>query len=95
MPTIYGHLKPNYRLFHWARSRQDEIKKEIDQLNLETGLLDQVVADCKEKVCPTCMGEGVVMKPIPGCECDGPRQHTCDTCKGSGTPVASTEQAQT
>lgn len=84
MPTIYEHHKPNYRLYAFARGRMAEIDKQIRQLKLERGLMEIVVADCKAKVCPDCDGEGIVMKPIKGCECDGPRQHTCETCNGTG-----------
>jgi hypothetical protein len=84
MPTIYAHQRPNYRLYTWARERMREIDEQISQLTLERGLMETVAADCKAKHCSDCDGEGIVMKPIPGCECDGPRQHTCERCKGTG-----------
>lgn len=88
MPAIYAHHKPNYRLLHFALSRKSEIKKEVEQLQLEDGLMDQIVAMVKRKACPSCGGECTIMAPIPGCECDGPRMHTCPQCNGSGDPKA-------
>lgn len=84
MPTIYSHQKPNYRLYTWARERMREIDEQAEQLKLERGLMETIAADCKAKHCPECDGEGIVMKPIKGCECDGPRQHTCERCNGTG-----------
>jgi len=94
MPTIYEHHKPNYRLYAWARGRMDEIDEQMRQLKLERGLMEAIAADCKAKHCPDCDGEGIVMKPIKGCECDGPRQHTCERCNGTGGVPPSPEPQQ-
>jgi hypothetical protein len=88
MATIYRHHRPNYRVVSWALNRRAEIAKAIEQLQLEDELMQRLAEDYKAKACPTCWGEGSVMKPIPGCECDGPRQHKCDTCNGTGETLA-------
>lgn len=86
MPTIYGYQKPDRRVLNFAYGRQQEIKKQIEQLQLEHDLMQRILDQFDPLVCPTCKGEGSVMRPIPGCECDGPRMHTCDTCAGTGKP---------
>jgi DnaJ-class molecular chaperone len=84
MATIYAHHKPNYRMGAWAYSRRAEIREAVAQLQLEEALMTRIIADYAAKSCPACLGAGNVMKPIPGCECDGPRQHTCELCNGTG-----------
>lgn len=86
MTRIYAHKKPNDRMLSWARGRRDEIKEAIQQLQLEDGLMVQIIGKFEKDVCSVCQGEGSVMRPIPGCECDGPRMHRCDACKGTGEP---------
>lgn len=82
MPTIYSHQPPNNRLLNFTYGRIQEIKERITQLKLEMGLMEMVLKEFDKKVCPDCKGEGIVMICEPGCEIDGPRQHTCPTCKG-------------
>lgn len=89
MATIYSHHKPNYRMQSWAYARRTEVRKAIEQLQLEEELMTRIIADYAAKACPVCLGAGNVMKPIAGCECDGPRQHTCEMCKGTGEPQSS------
>lgn len=87
MPTIYSHQKPNNRILDWAYNRQHEIDKLIEQLQLERDLMQMILDKFDPLVCPTCKGSGHVMRPIPGCEYDGPRMHKCDTCNGTGEPM--------
>lgn len=86
MPTIYAHQKPNNRMLNFAAGRRKEIADAIEQLKLEDKLMEQIIDRFKELVCVKCGGAGNYMALIEGCECDGPRQHTCEVCKGSGKP---------
>lgn len=86
MPTIYAHEKPNNRMLNFAAGRRQEIAKAMEQLKLEDELMVQIIDKFKTLVCARCGGAGNYMAPIKGCECDGPRQHACEVCKGSGKP---------
>lgn len=87
MPKIYKHQQPNRRVIVFARARQAEIENEIEQLQLEHELMQKILNEFEPSVCPACKGEGSVMRLIEGCECDGPRQHTCEKCNGTGKPT--------
>ena len=86
MPEFYEHQKPNERVLYVAQVRLKEIKDRIEQLRVEEKTWKTIIKRFEPLVCPDCAGEGHVMKLIKGCECDGPRMHTCDTCGGSGKP---------
>lgn len=86
MPVIYSHQRPTEQLLNWCGSRRVQIDKEIEQLKLEANLMTMIMDKFVADVCNECGGSGHIMKPIPGCECDGPRMHTCDKCKGTGMP---------
>ena len=90
MATIFNHQKMPYRLVNWARLRKKELGEQIAQLQLESELMAATIARFEGDLCGDCGGAGNVMKPIKGCECDGPRQHTCETCKGTGRACHST-----
>lgn len=80
MATIYRHMKLEARTIDYAGRRICEIDNQMDQLKLERELLLDIQTRYRTYVCPTCAGQGTIMKPIEGCECDGPRQHPCPTC---------------
>ena len=84
IPSIYSHQKPNNRVINFAYNRQLEIKNEREQLDLEYELMQMIIDQFKTLVCRGCYGAGTVMRVIEGCECDGPRLHTCDRCGGTG-----------
>ncbi len=88
MANVYTYLKPNARMLSWANQRRYEIKKQIEALKEEDGLMAELEAKYKTLNCQTCYGEGTVMRLIEGCESDGPRSHKCDTCGGTGDPKA-------
>jgi hypothetical protein len=70
------------RTIDYAVRRIREIDDQIEQLRLEREMMVNVRDLYLAMVCPTCKGQGTIMKPIEGCECDGPRQHPCPSCKG-------------
>lgn len=84
MPEIYEHQIPYRRMINFADVRIREINKQLKQLQLEKQLMQMIFEKFEPLVCPDCMGEGHIMKPIPGCEIDGPRLHHCETCDGKG-----------
>lgn len=87
MPRIYEHEHPIRRTLGFALGRRREIKEQMEQLRLEDSIMVSVIEKFTPLLCPTCNGEQYVMIPIPGCECDGPRMHTCPACKGTGLPA--------
>lgn len=87
MPTIYEHQRPKRRIINFTYARTKEIDKQIEQLQLERDLMQEILDKYEPLVCQDCLGEGSIMKPIEGCECDGPRLHQCETCKGTGELV--------
>lgn len=87
MAEIFQHQKPNERIVSWATRRREEIRKQLAALGTEDVMLSDILARVKPLVCHVCDGEGYVMRPIPGCECDGPRMTKCTTCKGTGNPT--------
>lgn len=84
MSQIYEHQILERQILEFASGRIDEIDFQIEQLQLEKVLMADILDTYKLRVCPDCLGEGHIMKPIPGCECDGPRMHACEVCKGKG-----------
>ena len=84
MPIIYKHVIPERRILNFAYIRQKEIDEQVEQLQLERELMQMILDKFDTCVCPDCKGAGHIMKPIPGCECDGPRMHTCEACQGKG-----------
>ena len=84
MPTIYKHHNPDYSTLSFAQARQREINSQIEQLALEKQMWQRIIESTRKNVCPECSGEGVIMKPIEGCEVDGPRMHKCTKCDGTG-----------
>lgn len=86
MAKAYAHKKPKDRILSYGRQRRYEIAEQIDRLRSEDEMLADIEKLLKPLVCDVCLGEGNIMIPIPGCEMDGPRQHTCPKCKGTGEP---------
>ena len=89
MATIYKNNLPERQVLSFAYQRQQEIEKQIEQLNLEFQMWQRIRLGFEDLVCPVCNGARIIMKPIEGCECDGPRQHDCEACNGAGKPKAS------
>jgi hypothetical protein len=88
MATLYQHMTAHARIIDYAAQRRHEIDKQIEQLKLEREMFDEVSRVYSSMVCPTCNGQGNIMKAIDGCECDGPRQHVCPSCNGCRTRTA-------
>lgn len=84
MTYIYEHEIPERRMLNFAHVRQNEIDEQIKQLQMERELMQMILDKFDTTVCPACKGAGHIMKPIPGCECDGPRMHKCEKCGGVG-----------
>jgi len=84
MPEIYEHQIPHRRMLNFAYGRICEIDEQVKQLQLEKELMQTILEKFEPLVCPDCMGDGHIMKPIKGCELDGPRLHHCETCDGKG-----------
>jgi len=87
--TIYKHHTPERQVLDFAYSRKDAIVEQMDQLTLELSAIHRVIDQFEKTVCRHCNGLRYIMKPIEGCECDGPRQHKCDYCDGTGKPQSS------
>lgn len=87
MPIIYQHQSLALRTLGYAQQRINEIDELVKQLSLERGVMAGIIEAFDPLVCPTCHGHGHVMRYIEGCECDGPRQHKCDRCNGTGKPA--------
>lgn len=84
MPKIYDHQNQNTIVLNYASARISEIQDQIRQLQAEHHMYDSIIKRFQDTVCSSCSGQGIIMRPIPGCECDGPRQHTCGICGGTG-----------
>lgn len=82
--TIFTQYNIPRRVIGYARSRIHDINEQLEQLALEKELMETIVNRFKGDLCPDCGGNGHIMKPIPGCECDGPRMHMCETCNRTG-----------
>jgi len=81
-----GKRSPHYEVLCFSGSRVKEIDREIDRLKNEKAIHEKIIAQFEPLVCQTCYGEGYVMRPVKGCECDGPRMHVCHTCSGGEKP---------
>jgi hypothetical protein len=88
MAKVYDYKKPNDMVLNWCEQRRREIQTARDELIAEEKLINAIVAQFTPLVCARCQGEGIVMLCIEGCEMDGPRQHTCPKCHGTGKPPA-------
>ena len=84
MSEIFEHMNKPRRVPHFAGCRITEIDKQIEQLTLERELMLMIHEKFEVELCPYCGGDGHIMKPIKGCECDGPRMHSCEVCNGTG-----------
>jgi len=84
MPHIYKHEIPERRMLNFAYARKKEINEQIEQLEMERDLMQMIMDKFDPDVCQKCKGAGHTMKPIPGCEYEGPRMHKCERCRGTG-----------
>ncbi len=82
--TIFAQYNIPRRVIGHADARIYDINEQIKQLTLEKELMETIVNRFKGDLCPACVGDGYIMKPIPGCECDGPRMHACEKCNRTG-----------
>jgi len=87
--TIYKHQIPERQVLSYAYGRKDEIVEKMNQLTLELGVVHGIIDVFEKKVCRYCNGLQTIMKPIVGCEFDGPRQQKCEACDGTGKPQSS------
>lgn len=85
MPEIYSHMNPIRRITHFARCRIKEINDQIKQLEMERQIMATTAERFEKELCPDCHGDGHIMKLREGDDPqDGPRMHTCESCKGTG-----------
>lgn len=82
--TIFEQFNMPKRVIRYAGCRIVDIDEQIKQLTLERELMETIVTRFEVDVCPHCYGNGHIMKPIEGCECDGPRMHPCEECNRTG-----------
>lgn len=92
MASVYTYLKPNARALSWLEQRRYELRKQIEALEQEHALMTDMAKLYAARNCKVCGGEGTVMRLIEGCECDGPRSHKCEACKGTGEPSSVSEK---
>ena len=85
MATIYRYMKPEARAIDYPGRRISEIDEQISQLTLEREMMVDIRNLYSALVCRMCAGQGHIMKPVEGCECDGPRMHPCPACSSGKT----------
>jgi len=81
---IFEQFNMSKRIIRYAAFRIKDIDEQTKQLKLEKELMETIISRFETDVCPDCRGDGHIMKPIEGCECDGPRMHSCETCNRTG-----------
>lgn len=77
--TFFAHQRPTARWGYYIEQRLSDIKKEIEDLQVEKESLEWLRTAIR--VCPDCNGGGRVRVVV---DVDESEYYTCDGCKGTG-----------